>query len=182
MTDSAKSVMLDLVYVGRFITLLLKDFKEWDAYELGIIDENGDIIKKRVDRRSSQDKKAFTKFHKVVLTIKKTLNKVSPNRVVSVVAAISLLKEHCDEEGISYPIMESNFMQYLENEHDMNYIDLLEEVPTNSTSGLANPELTRTMKKDEDSPNINISTRKRPNIKKAAKKKSGTKKNGYINR
>ena len=179
MSDSAKSVILDLVYVQRFITLLLKDFKDWDAFKLGIIDEDGNIIKIRRERKSSQDKKAFTKFHKVVLTVKKTLNKVSSNKVVSTVAAISLLKEHCEQEGIDYRLMESRFMKHLQDEHDINYQNLLEEVPTNSTATVANPELTRYTKPNGESDNINIMRRSPPtSTEKKKKKKKVGKTNG----
>jgi len=67
MSDSSKSVLLDVVYVRRFITLLLKDFEKWDAYALDIIDKDGNIIKKRTDRRSSEDRKAIVKMK--VLTL-----------------------------------------------------------------------------------------------------------------
>lgn len=179
MSDSAKSVMLDLVYVQRFITLLLKDFKDWDAFKLGIIDENGDIVKLRRHRKSSQDRKAFTKFHKVVLTVKKTLNRVSSSKVVSTVAAIALLKEHCEEEGVDYRLMESRFMKHLQDEHNINYTNLLEDVPTNSTATVANPELTRYTKPRGESDDINIIRRGSPtSTEKNKKKKKVGKTNG----
>ena len=31
----------DLTYTFRFIRMLVLDWKEWDAYKLGIFDENG---------------------------------------------------------------------------------------------------------------------------------------------
>mgnify|MGYP006209165091 CR=1 FL=1 len=31
----------DLAYTFRFIRLMAMDWKSWDAYKLGIIDENG---------------------------------------------------------------------------------------------------------------------------------------------
>ena len=31
----------DLAYTFRFIRMIVLDWKEWDAYKLGIIDENG---------------------------------------------------------------------------------------------------------------------------------------------
>ena len=31
----------DIAYTFRFIRMLVMDWKDWDAYKLGIIDENG---------------------------------------------------------------------------------------------------------------------------------------------
>ena len=31
----------DIAYTFRFIRLMVMDWKDWDAYKLGIIDENG---------------------------------------------------------------------------------------------------------------------------------------------
>ena len=164
MSDSARSTLLDIAYTARFITLLLKDFEKWDAFKLEIIDKDGNIIKKRVDRRTAAEKKAFTKFHKVVLGIKKTLNKLGPNKAVSVVATIALLKEHCEEENVDYSLMESSFMQFLYEQYNIDYMTILEEVPTNS-----NPELTRYTKTSSD---INITRRRyEPSTEKKTKKK-----------
>lgn len=162
MADSAKSITLDVLYVRRFITLLLKDFENWDAARLGIIDDMGNIIKKRADRRSSEEKKAFTRFHKVVLTIKKTLNKISSNKTLTVVAAISLLKEHCNDEDIDFSIMESQFMIYLKEEYNVDYEQLIEDVPTVNTSAVITPATKNT---------VNINTFRRTSSKKKKKKK-----------
>ncbi len=35
----------DIAYTFRFIRMLVLDWKDWDAYKLGIIDENGKRIK-----------------------------------------------------------------------------------------------------------------------------------------
>ena len=38
----------DLFLVYEFIKRLATPFKEWDAYDLGIIDERGNIIKDKI--------------------------------------------------------------------------------------------------------------------------------------
>ena len=36
----------DLVYTFRFIRMMVMKWENWDAYKLGLIDENGKRIKK----------------------------------------------------------------------------------------------------------------------------------------
>ena len=46
-------MVIDLFLLYQFIKRLATPFKEWDAYELGIIDAKGKQLKKRKDFRNS---------------------------------------------------------------------------------------------------------------------------------
>ena len=49
----------DLAYTFRFVRMLVLDWKDWDAYKLGIIDENGKRIKsEKLD--TDEKKSAYT--------------------------------------------------------------------------------------------------------------------------
>ena len=50
----------DLAYTFRFIRMLVMDWKNWDAYKLGIIDENGKR-KKEVKLDNDEKKSAYKK-------------------------------------------------------------------------------------------------------------------------
>jgi len=80
--------------------------------------------------------------------------------------------------------MESQFMKYVQDEHNINYLKLMgEEVPTNSTVGIANPEQTRYAKTSKNTTDINIHRRVyEPSTDKKKKKKAVSKKNGNTNR
>lgn len=84
----------DLYYTFRFIKMLTTPFKDTDAFKLGIIDENGKRIKSK-QVKSTEEKDAYTTFHRLVFNIKKMLEKVpgGSSRLASYAAALFLLKE-----------------------------------------------------------------------------------------
>lgn len=88
----------DVYYAYRFIKILTTPWEEMDAYELGIIDDNGKVLKKSRQLRSSDEKKAYTVFHRLVFSIKRLLEKLPGGRTVlaSYAAALFLLKETTD--------------------------------------------------------------------------------------
>ena len=50
----------DLTYTFRFIRMMVMDWKSWDAYKLGIIDENG---KRQRDVKLDDDQKKLLGFY-----------------------------------------------------------------------------------------------------------------------
>tara|TARA_S200002703_G_scaffold46390_2_gene40254 strand:- start:6417 stop:6998 length:582 start_codon:yes stop_codon:yes gene_type:complete len=84
----------DLFYTFRFVKMLTTPFKETEAFKLGIIDENGKRIKSK-QIKTSDEKSAFTTFHRLVFNIKKLLEKLpgGSSRFGSYAAALFLLKE-----------------------------------------------------------------------------------------
>jgi len=67
-----------------------------DAYEFGIVDENGKVLRKARTLRTSEEKSAYTIFHRLVFGIKRILQKLPGGRsvVASYAAALFLIKEH----------------------------------------------------------------------------------------
>ena len=63
----------DLVYTFRFLKLLTTEFKDTDAYKLGIIDEKGKRTRETI--RNSEMASAYTPFHRLVFNIKKLMAK-----------------------------------------------------------------------------------------------------------
>lgn len=87
----------DLYYSFRFVKLLTTPFEDTEAYKLGIIDEKGNRVKsKKIS--SSEEKSAFTTFHRLVFNVKKLLEKLpgGSSRIASYAAALFLLKEKYD--------------------------------------------------------------------------------------
>jgi hypothetical protein len=87
--------MIDLFLVYSFIRRLATPFKEWEAYKLGIIDENGNILKKRKDLLLKKERDAFGIFDIMILNLKKLLAKVpgGSTRLASYAAALYLIRE-----------------------------------------------------------------------------------------
>lgn len=84
----------DTVYVFRFIRMLVLDWKDWDAYKQGIIDENGKR-NKSVKIDSSEKSSAWTPFVRLCANIKRLLSKVpgGSTKLGSFAAALYLIKE-----------------------------------------------------------------------------------------
>jgi hypothetical protein len=85
-------------FTYRFLRILTQRWEDMDAYKLGIIDENGNILKKTRQLRTAEEKSAYTIFHRLVFNLKKLLEKVplGRTRIASYAAAMFLLREHTE--------------------------------------------------------------------------------------
>jgi hypothetical protein len=93
---SVVSRTADLFYAFRFLKLLVSSWDKTDAYELGIIDANGNVLKKAKDRKTPQEKSAYTVFHRLVFNVKRLLNKLpfGQTKLASYASALFLIKEN----------------------------------------------------------------------------------------
>ena len=84
----------DIAYTFRFIRMLVLDWKDWDAYKQGIIDENGKRIK-TVKLDSDEKKSSYTPFIRLCANIKRLLSKIpgGGSKLGSFASALFLLKE-----------------------------------------------------------------------------------------
>lgn len=84
----------DTVYAFRFIRMLVMDWKDWDAYKEGIIDENGKR-NRNVKIDSAEKSAAYTPFIRLAANTKRLLNKVpgGGSKLGSFAAALYLVKE-----------------------------------------------------------------------------------------
>ena len=83
----------DLFYAFRFLKLLVTPWDKMVAYELGIIDENGKVLKKK--RTTPEEKAAYTVFHRLVFNIKRLLGKLpfGKTKLATYASALFLIKE-----------------------------------------------------------------------------------------
>ena len=63
----------DSVYAYRFIRLMQKSFVDWNAYELGVIDDKGNLIRRP---KTDAEKSAYTPFHASIRSLKRTLGTI----------------------------------------------------------------------------------------------------------
>lgn len=93
---SVVSRTADLFYAFRFLKLLVTPWEKTTAFELGIIDKNGKTLKKSKDRTTSQERSAYTVFHRLVFNLKRLLAKVpgGSSRLATYASALFLIKEH----------------------------------------------------------------------------------------
>ena len=102
-------MIVDLFLVYQFIKRLSTPFKEWDAYKLGIIDENGKQLIKRKEFTKRDQKDAFGIFDIMITKLKRLLEKVpgGKSRIGSYAAALYLIKEQQSIEKNGIEIAES---------------------------------------------------------------------------
>lgn len=94
---------LDIFMIYQFLKRLTTPFTKWKAYELGIIDEKGNVLRKRIELQTKEEKKAWGHYDILVANLKKLLAKLpgGSSPVVSFNAALILLKEEeMDEKQI----------------------------------------------------------------------------------
>ena len=93
----------DTVYAFRFIRMMVMDWKSWDAYKQGIIDENGK--RDRNVKIDTDDKRsAYTPFVRLVANIKRLVSKLpgGGSKLGSFASALYLVKEKANigEKGL----------------------------------------------------------------------------------
>jgi len=111
---------IDLFVTYRFIKLLVTPFNKTEAFQLGIIDEDGNRqvepgTNKPTTLRTTDEKNAYTILHKLVFNIKKIFAKVPGLRTKlgTYAAALFLLKDTFKESVDDPDVFEKEFMKYL---------------------------------------------------------------------
>ena len=144
----------DYYLTYRFIKTLTTPFANTQAYKLGIIDDEGNILKKMKDLGTKEEKKAYGYFERMVWNLKRFINKIPllGSAFKSVAAAsILLLKEEREEN-----LKEKTFLKYFYRD-----IEFLMEGPINSVGS----EKIAGLEHDPDGPPV------KPRKKKKKKKK-----------
>ena len=99
----AISTIGNIYFVYQFIKKLVTPFEKTKAFELGIIDESGKIIKRRRDLLTMDEKEAYTLSETLICNIKKLMGKIpgGKSRIASYAAALYLIKEQQDSYSIT---------------------------------------------------------------------------------
>lgn len=86
---------IDNVIAFKILYMLVTPFDATDAYRLGIIDANGNALKKIRDLSTSEEKDAYTALHRLVFSLKRLIQKIpgAKSKLASLVAAYWLVKE-----------------------------------------------------------------------------------------
>ena len=127
---------VDLFVTYRFIKLLTTPFEKTDAFKLGIIDQDGNRIRKpnssqvEVELTTSQLKNSYTILHKLVFNIKKIFSKlpILKTKIGTYAAALFLLKDTFKEHMQDPDIFEKEFMKFLKENNVVLDTEISEEV------------------------------------------------------
>lgn len=94
------SKLVDNLITLRVLRLFTVDYKETEAYQLGIINEKGEQIKKMRDFTRRDEDTAYTLLHRLVFRLRGLLERVPfvKSRLVNYAAALLLIKEKIVKE------------------------------------------------------------------------------------
>ena len=121
--------LLNTVTAINFLKRLTTPFKDMKAFELGIIDENGKLLKKKKERKTKEERESYDTFTRLIVNLKRHLGMVPflRGRLGSLSAALWLMREEVDLSGDD---LVGTFVQYLREERIMsedNIKDLIED-------------------------------------------------------
>lgn len=89
---------LSIIVAIKFVSLLAKPFNEWTAFQLGLIDDQGNKLR---DAETPEEKRCFASWFNLVRNIKRMLVKIPGGKsaMASLIVAFSLLKEGIEREA-----------------------------------------------------------------------------------
>lgn len=139
-------MLVDLYLVYSFIKRLTTPFDQWPAYDLKIIDAEGNILKKRRELQTQAERAAFGTYDLMILKLKKLLAKVpgGQTKIASYAAALWLIKEHNNIEDYADTITEdtlelsiNQYIDYITEIYNVNenFELMLEDIAANSAGG-----------------------------------------------
>ena len=92
----------DTFLTYRIISTLVTDWKDQPAFEHGIIDEKGKLLKKSNTLKTKDEKDSYTLFHRLVFNLKRLIQKLpgGSSKLASYTAGLFLIKEEIDVERL----------------------------------------------------------------------------------
>ena len=105
---------VDLFTTYQFVKRLITPFDEWKAFKLGIIDEDGKVLRKRKDLSTDEERSSWGYFDIVTANLKKLLAKIpgGQSRLGTIAAAALLMKEHNELQSFDETSLELFFSEY----------------------------------------------------------------------
>jgi hypothetical protein len=117
---------VDLIITYRVIKLLVTPFERQEAFKYGIIDKDGNVLKKYRTLQTTNEKKAYTILHRFVFNLKRILKRVGlGGRLGSFAVALALLLRENKEYEQHKVLLESTIISYLKETNQ--YENLLNE-------------------------------------------------------
>ena len=121
---------IDLIITYRVVKMLVTPFNKFKAYDLGIIDDKGKVLRKFKTVKGSE-RKHYTMLHRFVFNLKRILKKVGlGSRLGSFGVALALLIKE-DKSYLQHKdAIESAVITYLKEENLYNMLlNEIREIP-----------------------------------------------------
>ena len=130
--ESFISNALNYVVLYKLISRMIKPIKKTKAYELGIVDEKGKILRKSRTLKTKEEKDALTRLDIFVFNLKRVLGPLGRSKLANIVGALYLLKEQdnleiFDDEENRFVLVESRYSNFLESLSREDYL-FIEEI------------------------------------------------------
>ena len=129
----------DAFLLFQFLRKLTTPFQKTKAFKLGIIDKDGNLLKKRSELKTKEEKNAFTLFDLLVTNLKRFIQKFpgGKSNIATYAAALWLMKESnvSEEFTDSNKLFESyydtyckiNFNESTKRQANINYLLFVEK-------------------------------------------------------
>ena len=117
---------VDLLIAYRVIKMLVTPFERQPAFKYGIIDKDGNVLKKFTTIKGTQAKRSYTVLHRFVFNLKRILAKVGINsKLGSFGVALALLIKEDKRYAQHQQLIEQTVIKYLKDNNL--YEDILNE-------------------------------------------------------
>ena len=92
----------DTFITYKIISNLVTDWEDFPAFEHGIIDKDGKLLRKSSTLKTSDEKNSYTLFHRLVFNLKRIIQKIpgGNTKLGSYTAGLFLIKEEIDTERL----------------------------------------------------------------------------------
>ena len=121
----------------RFIRALVTPFNKTKAFEFGIIDADGNPLRKKKDLETREEKNSYTVYDRLIFKLKRLMGKIpgGSTRLASYAAALWLIKENvCESDCDRAYIFEEQFAEHIKLSQT-DYDTLLESAPAELVPG-----------------------------------------------
>ena len=163
------SRMIDNLIAVRMLYMLVTPFEKTKAYELGIIDANGKILRKASELTTDDEKDAYNYLTRLVFNVKRLINKLpgGESKLKNFVAAYFLIKESYKKK--STIVNEEELIRLCEQdiilvEEQIQIENILEEIAANATGAAVSTNEPVIKKKDVKKYKMTVMKRKPVNV------------------
>lgn len=105
---------VDMLITYRVIKGLVTPFDKTKAFQQGIIDEKGKVLKKRSELKTSQEKNAYTILDRFIFNLKRIMHRVGlKSKLSSYAVALGLLLKETTKLGVSRNFVEGQLFRFL---------------------------------------------------------------------
>jgi len=95
------SGIVDTYITYRIVTTLVKKWEDQDAYEFGIIDKKGKVLRKYKELKNRKEKDSYTVLIRFIFNLKRLMEKIpgGKNKIGSyAIAALVFLREEAEND------------------------------------------------------------------------------------